>query len=140
MNRVVFLNNQLYKWKIKNRPKCDRCKTEDKKLIHFFVECPSIQEFWHNIQTLISSSNINWSADAIMANCVVENSFHITNLIVLVAKYFLFREKCQERVIKVQNFKIYLRELHDVEKVIAVKNGKLNQHETKWTGTIDKLI
>ena len=57
---------------------------------------------------------------------------HVINFICLIAKQYIYRQRCLQRQIGVNSFLYEIRHIENVEKYIAIKNGHLSKHNKKW--------
>ena len=77
---------------------CNLCSsgvTQD--IFHLFIQCQYAQKVWRVIkELLIHVEGLNWDTHRILSNTIHDNYKHIANFLTLVAKYYIFRNKCLE--------------------------------------------
>ena len=140
--RLLFFglvtNAQLYHWKKRNDNRCTFCKEAKETIFHIYCECEIVFEFMEGVQI--------WSADvfkcqsymcldntSIISNQFVEDQRHLYNTIGLVAKQFVYRQRCQNLPLSIEHFKTLIRQIQSAEKYYAVKNEQLAKHKKKWS-------
>nr|XP_054755365.1 uncharacterized protein LOC129261325 [Lytechinus pictus] len=134
IHRRISTNEYLFKIGVKNSPLCNFCKTEPQTLIHLFCLCPIVSKFWTEVNTWLNFHNISYHKFSNIDICFgVPSKFqHLSNTIILFAKYFIFRTKCQEGQLSLAIFINELKFVENVEKFIAFKKGKEMLHYKKW--------
>ena len=60
---------------------------------------------------------------------------HIINFLVLVAKQYIYRQRCLKKSLVFQEWLGLIKRLEAIEKYIAVKNEKIKTHIKKWAGS-----
>ena len=136
MHRAIVLNTQLYKWKMRDDNLCTWCKKNPETIEHFFFDCKETQCFWEDVKDyarvclhidimLENRKNILW-------NRVHENPMHLSNFIVLLAKQYMYRVRCQNKCISIYQFKAEVYRTKNVEQYIAIKNNNTVKFERKW--------
>lgn len=99
-HRLITCNKYLHKIKLRENATCSFCGGED-NIVHFLIECPPVKRFWTDIDDWCTN-HINISiADLTTAEKILgflsdtnnNNVERIQNWIVLIAKYYIHREK-----------------------------------------------
>ena len=76
---------------------------------------------------------IHFSIDTVLYNRIIrDKSIDVKNLICLMAKQYIYRQRCLGRQIEPREFKFIVYDNRNMEKFIAMKNNKLNKHMRKW--------
>ena len=97
-----------------------------------------VQTFWTEIQNYLQrklSKSIVFTLQTIsFCNVLIKSDEDslIINYITLLAKYFIFKNKCNKSVPTLEAFKNYLLERKKIEENIAFFKGKVNFCATKW--------
>lgn len=121
----------LYKWKIKDTPKCLYCKTEDENITHMFWLCKDIKPFWERFSELCKQ---HLQPVAMNMNTVC---FGVDNLIIcsliFAAKMFIYGKKLAEQEINFTGFKQYVHYLKCIEFEIAKQNNTTENCVEKWS-------
>ena len=134
IHRRISTNDYLFKIGVKNSPQCNFCKVESQTLIHLFCLCPIVSKFWTDLNNWLNCHNISSSKLSYIDICFgfPSKSQHLLNTIVLFAKYFIFKTKCQEDLLSLVLFINDLKSIESVEQIIAFKKGKEKLHIEKW--------
>ena len=134
--RGIPTNIQLHYWGIVDTGLCFFCKKERETICHLFYQCEVVQQIWQQVTTYCHTNfpeqNINLSLNSVILNTLVNKKCHAINLICLLTKQFIYRQKCQKKELNFQNLKSNIRSIQNIEKYIAVKNYKLAIHNRKW--------
>ena len=134
LQREIVTNQTLFKWKMRDSDKCDRCG-QTETLSHMFVECEGLADFWIAVESLINSYckvPINFNVENVLWNKIVQPIGNISNLICLIAKQFIYRQRCLKEDLSNEHFKNLLNHIERIEKYYAVKNNRLHVHLKKW--------
>ena len=133
---IVRTNKDLFKFKLVNSSLCDFCGQSPEDIYHLFWGCHYSQIFWVSLANILSTCNIdvdiNFANIALGIPALKQNKTPI-NYSLLLAKYYLFRCKCRQERLVYNHFKDYLKEKINVEKHIAIRKGKLDLHNAKWS-------
>ena len=106
----IVLNPNLKRCKIKQSSNCTFCNIELETITHHLWNCSIVKEFWqaailfikNGLQISINEDRINLMN--IIFNTVNENPGHTSNLLVLIAKQFTCRKRCEMCVRAFINF------------------------------------
>ena len=137
---IVPNNEKLFKYGMIESSLCDFCNSSTESNIHLFWECSYIQPFWCEITRFlnerlnildgialtyqsISFCNVDIN-NTIKSNCV--------NYIILLGKYFIFKNKYQKTTPNFNEFRYYLNHNLNLEGIIAEMKGKTDAHQNKW--------
>ena len=97
LQRGLVTNIQLNKWNNKPSDLCYYCKEFKETLVHLFFECQIVKGFWTEIGDYIKSKyhyQINMTAANIILNRVIEKKNHVINFLVLLAKQYIYSQRC----------------------------------------------
>jgi hypothetical protein len=133
--RIIPTNKLLLKQKLACSNLCDFCSRNVESIEHLFWECSHVQEFWKNVKDYLKQNNIN--EDINYLNIVFlkfnkgpnESALKCT---ILTAKYYIYLNKCNERIPNIDGFLKYLTEKMKVEEFIANSKNKIHIHRQKW--------
>ena len=78
------------------------------------------------------STDISVNSQNIVLNLVHPKSSHIINFIVLIAKFVIYRAKCNNVLPTIFMIKNEIDLYYEIESFIAVKNNEIKRHEHKW--------
>lgn len=131
-HRIIFTNERLYKIKLKNNPSCKKCG-EVETLIHMFVGCGYIRDFWNKWVDWWNNCNLGYMCvplterDIILGNIEDGHIIKCLNYTLLLAKRFIYENREQEKCLSFINYLQKLKfELVLVEYASIMKNK--NEH------------
>ena len=116
----LYFNDQLYHWKKKDTQKCDYCPELKQNMFHIYWECKVVLNFWKELITFfeidmyledseLTTFHENWTIENLILNTVMPKPGHIVNMILLVAKRYIFSNKCTfAKHKKIPNFREFL--------------------------------
>ena len=138
LHRALVTNVHLERWGLRPNDCCSFCGTEKETILHMLIECDRVQDLWNSlfeyfkdkfkdVQVVLSSPNIILNRIA-----VNKKSSHVLNFLCLVAKQYIYRQRCLNQSIHFPMLESIFRRIEFTEKYIATKNGKLLKHNVKW--------
>ena len=138
LQRGLITNVQLYKWNISNSDRCYYCNIEKETIVHLFCECERVQCFWGEVEREIlckfaDVESLQLNVCNIIANTIVKDSIsHVGNFICLIAKHYIYSQKCLKKELCIKNFKAVVSKIRNIEKYIAIKNQCITKYSHKW--------
>ena len=135
LHRAIIVNTQLFKWGKSDSPLCSSCQKEDETYLHLFVFCEKVQELCLSLEQFVytlDSCNITFGADRVIANKLIDNPANIKNILCLLLKQFIYRQRCLNNKLSFEHFKYYIFQTRNIEKYIAIKNNKVRAYSRKW--------
>ena len=137
LQRGIVTNVQLFNWKIIDTNMCTFCSIVEESMSHLFFNCSVVCNFWQSVFEYIKSMynvSLNTSTEARLYNMIVDKRrSHIGNLICLLAKQYIYVQRCFRTSLSFSDFCNRLRHIENMEKYIAIKNNKLDVHIIKWS-------
>lgn len=143
---TIVTNKQLATWKVKTDSKCSFCHEEIEDVIHLFWECLEVRRIWNQVQFWLDElqSNdmlpqIQLSLQNVLLNNITISPKHVSNVIVLITKQYIYRQRCLEQRLNVYHLhKEFL--LHNrMELMGALKTNKINYCREKWNSILKVL-
>jgi len=138
LHQIISTNTFLFKCNIVSSSLCEFCNSNHDSIAHIFLECQHIQIFWTSftdtfLKILNVENNINFNCIA-FCNLLEQNqdNYLLVNYRILLAKYFIFKDKCQHRIPVISGFKLNVKDKQLVEDVIASMKQKQNDFNKKW--------
>ena len=134
LHKRIPSNKELYKWKIKDSAVCNNCCEFD-SVQHMFFECSVVKMLWNSWEELIREHYgviLQVNLEMIVLNNFVSRLGNVINLLALILKQWIFRNKCAN---KIPVFKEYVYEIEYIEHIELFntrKNNKLRIHNNKW--------
>ena len=134
LHQILATKRRLFLWKIKDSELCTFCKEMPETDCHLFIECPYTKEFWRKINVWYANMTgitVNLNHLNILFGQDLQG-FPALNIVVLVAKHYLFQCSFNNKLPYLTSFIEKLKIIKDTEYVIAYKNEKLQKHNNKW--------
>ena len=69
----------------------------------------------------------------------VKDNFTLINNLLLLGKYYIYSEKCQNSLPTAQGFIAWIKLIYRIELQIAREKNKLSQHFIKWRKLVEVL-
>ena len=136
--QIIPTNKFLLKCNIAMSALCDFFTMEIETINHLFWECLYVQQFLTELSNLVKDYNVDitFSLKTItfgITQRINNPNIQVKNFIILLAKYFIFKSKCQKLPLSFIYFKSYLKQRLKVEKHIHLMKDKFTQFERKWS-------
>ena len=134
LQRAIVTNKHLCVWKIRDDSLCTFCKNSTETIKHLFFECPEVASIWDGVIDLLNEQYCIQVDGLTYQKIITSNSGISTfvDFILLLTKQWIYRIKCSNQSLSSQSLKLYINQIENIEKYIAIKNKKLNKHLTKW--------
>ena len=133
--RIVATNKMLFRYHLTISNLCDFCSTEVETVKHLFWSCIKTKCFWSEISQFLRSKNVDITLDLKIITFGKQEKCQnriVLNFIILSAKYYIYINKCKKSIPNLEGYKTFLFKCIDIEKQIALKYDKLQQHCEKW--------
>ena len=85
-----------------------------------------VQKMEHN-----SWADLN-SKDSVLGFLTTKGTLILENHVLLIFKMLLYRNKQNPNAVSFCHFRLYLKQIYDIEHTIARRNGSLARHYSKW--------
>ena len=134
LNRILFLNKQLFKMKIVNDDKCTFCGKELEDIVHFFYKCEISRKIWNETTNWIyerTQVRIEFTLENIIFGFEDKRNDAL-NCIVTLIKQQMFIYKLNN---KIPSFNIMTKRVlqyYEDEKYIQIISGTYNKFLVKW--------
>ena len=132
--RIIATNKFLLKCKKTTSNLCDFCYSNVETQIHLFFDCAIVQHFWGEFQQFLKTKNIDIELNRKIVCFGTEQiaNEQIINHLIIQAKYFIYTCKLKNIEPTITYFKHVIKQTQQIEKIIAFKNDKIEQHNKKW--------
>ena len=138
IQRILSTNTFLYKIGFTQSNLCSFCNDATETLVHLFWECNPVNEFWHNLENWLKGecmhiSELNFSKNDVLLG--IQNTLRadgVINLIILLAKQFIYRMKYKSTVPSLQHFKKTVKVQFYIEKFMAYSSCNWDTFNKKW--------
>ena len=136
LQRAIVTNIQLHRWNFVTSNICSLCKEEPETPIHLLCTCRISKTIWENIAHHLRQEyhirEVTIDVKSILFNEITGNKRCLGNFICLLTKHYIYSQKCLGKQPNINNLIAQIRTTENLEKYIAMKNGKLSQHHKKW--------
>ena len=138
-NRILTTNCFAYKLKLIDSESCTFCHETKETVVHLFWECKIVQNFWtHYVNWLTKYCkhicNLKLSPELVIFGCKDNlKTDSIFDLLLLLAKYFIYRCKVQMVQLNIFNFQNEAKQRYEIEKSICISKQKFSKFYTKWS-------
>ena len=132
---AIVTNVQLFRWKLRDNNLCTNCQQEAETIHHLFYACPKAQMIWAAAKNFVQDTmniEISTTYGNIMLCEVAKPGGHIANLVCLVAKQYIYRQRCKKETITVLGFKHEIIMTKNIEKYYAIKESKYKKFCQRW--------
>ena len=136
LNNILYLNKHLHQFKIVSTPLCSLCSSVNETVFHLFGECLSTIKLWKIVQKWSTTvglvlPDLN-AKDSVLGFLTTKGTLILENHVLLIFKMFLYRNKQNPNAVSFTHFRLYLKQIYDIEHNIAQRNGSLARHYSKW--------
>ena len=141
IHRIIACKKWLYMQNILETDKCETCNIED-NLIHFFVECRLVTTFWKMLENWwnrLAKNKVKITTKHIIFGFYYDKSYFCNiNYVIILAKWYIYRQKLKDGSICFMNFIVELKNKLCIEEYICTKQGKHPQFVKKNGKTFTK--
>ena len=135
IHRIVPCRKWLYTQQVIDSPNCNACG-DPEDIVHYFIHCSGLDGFWNSLERWLFSCtdfNIKISEKHIIFGVYYDlKFFKSVNYIILLAKWFICKQKTNNCKIDFYSFLPVLKQHLNVEKYICTCNDKRNIFEKQW--------
>ena len=138
LQRILSTNTFLCKIGIKQDNKCTFCNDSPETLIHIFWECSIIQTFWKNFQSWLKGGCAHIRTLTLTKQDIIfqiqdrQRTDNVLNLILLVAKSYIYSMKYKNKIPHLIPFQKLLLFSYNTEKFIAYSNCQWDKFNKMW--------
>lgn len=134
IHRILPTNEFLFKIGILENNKCSLCNEEIETMKHLMWTCKHVTSFWKGVADWLKELDIilNITYMKICFGIHDTNYFTFVNMIIILAKKYIYRCRVEETKVYFPDFKEWILFTEKVEKYIAFKKDKVSSHNKKW--------
>ena len=137
LNRI-YPNHMLYKWNLKETPKCDYCTCRDQTTKHLFWECPTTNQIVGFVQK-VTQENLTW-ADWVTCYARRSPRNQVTSYLILLAKFYIYQCKCGGKTPSIQGVRCLVEQTYMTERYVLTVNDKnTKMFIERWTPFMEKI-
>ena len=139
LHRTVITNVHLQKWGILDTDKCSFCGMERELYQHLFYGCNKVKAIWESVERLCRQldprhcKNNRFDYSNVILNTVNPSRSSVSNTIVLVAKQYIYAQRCLKNPLDKFELKGRILKCRNIEKYQAVKNDDIQKYLKKWS-------
>jgi hypothetical protein len=128
-------NLYLQRIKRSDTDKCRACGKLD-EIAHYLFECPSVVPFWNSFMrwwNALSKKQLFLDKRSAIAGFMGKiGNIETLNACLLFAKWHVYKSKLNESEVFFYNFMGELKYILETEKIIAIRNEKVEKYNIKW--------
>jgi len=135
----LITNKHLYKWKLIDTPLCSFCAQETENISHLFITCNITARLWTELKNWIKNKGYQKNIDInnIILNNIENDPKHVINLVVLIAKQYIYKTRCLKTLPNIQELVKHVEEIDRIEKYLAVSQNRIQSFKRKWSTIIN---
>lgn len=138
LHRFLPTNKRLYMYGLSDTNKCRSCPMYQESISHLFWHCQCVALFWRQIKEAFRIDDLSIDRVILGVGCETCHADRL-NLLILLAKKFIWSCRVSERPVTFQTFISQLQEYSRVEKHVAQINDKLGRYKYLWK-TMNEVI
>ena len=129
VHRIIPTNRYLFKCKIVDSPLCNICNQEEETISHLMWECEIVQNFWSRLLNILKEKCILCEtlelSEPLILFGIKEKVItdKAIDLIILIAKYYIYSCKWQSKAPHLKVFEKILKERISIEESCPVSGG-----------------
>ena len=149
LHRLIPTEMYLHKCKIVESPLCGFCARENESIEHLFWNCRFVKTLWNDIMSVIRekcphASNLRFDDMLVLFGIsnVVRTDMGL-DLLIIWAKFFIFKSKLQKTIPAFQAFLSFLKYRYALHKYSSIINGNWERFNRTWLpyqSLIDQII
>ena len=116
----LFTNYRVHKFKNHISPLCTFCSQADhtpllppkpELISHIFFECDYVLQLWQQVRGWLRTlqTELELNRTKLLFGVQNENSLSVRNFIILTVKYYIWKEKFQNKTLSLNNYQHYLK-------------------------------
>ena len=133
---IIYTKDKLKKANLISDDTCHLCKKEKHTIKHMFLQCVHVVSFWNKFKAWwhYNTKEIINLNDLTLLYGLVKPQKHqkALSLVLLVAKYFIYKSNLVEESLLFSLFKLQLKETLMTERYIVIKNKTAKFFNNKW--------
>ena len=134
--KILGTNDHLLKIKRHENGKCNFCHNHPESILHLFVECQKVKQFWSELKNRIQvllQIELNINPTSIILGCRTTSILNIPlNAIYLSAKKYIFKTSRKNESLSVTGFIKLFEKLYQEQEYVAKLEFKHNNFRRVW--------
>ena len=141
--RLTGTKLHLYRIKEAETSVCRLCGESNETIMYLFVQCPKSRHFWFNLGSWISDK-INKKVELSKAYIIFGTlelvlPDPLVNFMIITGKYYIFKCARSDKSLNFQDFKQFVKNVHNEQLMLARIEMCTDKFSRKWTLLSDLL-
>ena len=120
-NKILVTKTFLHQIRKVEDNLCSYCKREPETILHLFVECDKVKEFWQSLRIwLMQNVNISINLDKKGILFSYQGKCILKNYIMVVAKHYIYKNKFSAKQLNINSFISMLKVNSNVKGILFV--------------------
>ena len=136
LNRIVGTKDYLFKIKRTNDRKCSFCNKEFETIMHLFVSCEQVQNFWLELEKdILLNLDIKLGTtpyEIILGQTMIGSLAHIQNFVYLTAKAYIFKRSKLKGKLSLRDYFCYIKNIYEEQEYVSKLEFKHAQFVKTW--------
>lgn len=133
-NKILVTKSFLFKIKKIDSNLCVYCNEHSEKIDHLFLRCNKVKAFWNDLKNwLRCNCNISLSLEDKNIIFSYQTRKGIENYLLLLGKYYIYKNKFSEKELSIQSFVSLLRQRFLSGKYLANIHDKFGKFMQEWS-------
>ena len=136
LQNILTTNYSVSKYDPNQDPKCTFCKLQPETVEHLFWNCFVVQKYLTDLNLWfvqnIGKDLISTKVDFILGIRKTGDYSSVYNQIIIIIKNHIYTSKCLNSNLSTIKTLHYLKELYNQNKMLALKNNKIEMFENEW--------
>ena len=135
IHRCIGTNNMLFRFNMLSSNLCTFCNENPETILHLFCDCKHVEKFWKDLELwLFRNCNIQitFSKNDICLMKKMYKNQHLFNLIIILAKKHIYKQKLNKSKPTIGMFLIELKSCYFIEKSIYFHKKKYLIFKSRW--------
>ena len=134
--KILGTNDLLLKINKHGSGKCNFCDEQPETIVHLFVECKIVRQFWFILKAIIElvlQTNFNVNPSCIILGSLATNNLSIPlNTIYLTAKMYIFKTSRKNGNLLLDGFCNYLKSVYQEQEYVAKLDFRQDKFNKAW--------
>ena len=137
IQRILGTKSYLFKINKSMDNTCSFCRMPSETLVHLFTSCHPVTDFWNKLfQWLQQCTGLYVNLDPkiiLLGHLEHDIDFFPKNILILVAKHYIWNYCKKAKPLSIGEFKIYFRQIYVDQKYIAQTNSQSDKFNASWS-------
>ena len=114
---------------------CSFCQSQTESINHLFFLCNISRDFWKDVSDWLQEQlhiPINLENLDVIFGKNIKNEPLVLNIIILLGKSHIYRQRCKQLCPRLQLFLIDLKFYYNIERYIYLRKNKMAFFEKRW--------